>query len=215
MKVVKAEDKSVATEEAPETAQESAIDTKSQETASIETKTEPESQADATVPTAPKATADPVREAFNKALALPKNSKERLAALKDVAGKDPQVLMYQRMLIDEYFRQGLYPECITACDQALLIKPDDSLLLTVQGAAHFELNQLVEARVAYEKAVNSDPKNWYARYNLAQTLTVLKLPEAAIAWRNYLEVAGDDPAQATYVEEARRNLAQLAENSLK
>jgi tetratricopeptide (TPR) repeat protein len=88
--------------------------------------------------------------------------------------------------------------CIESGLEAVKRRPNDSILHTLLGSAHFESGQYEDAREAQEKALQVDPNNLYSRYNLALTLQALGSPKALQAWEEYLQKSDGVAEQATY-----------------
>jgi tetratricopeptide (TPR) repeat protein len=71
-------------------------------------------------------------------------------------------------------------------------------------SAHYE-----EAIGFYEKAVELDPKLIQARYNLALAYENSDPEKADELWEEYIDLAGDDPSQSKWVEQAKEHLKRL------
>lgn len=66
-----------------------------------------------------------------------------------------------------------------------------------------------QAIAFYKVAVEKDPTLYSARFNLALAYEYVDEEKAAAAWEEYLEVAGGEPSQAEWLEEARAHLGRL------
>ncbi|MCL5269626.1 MAG: hypothetical protein M1457_03510 [bacterium] len=146
---------------------------------------------------------------YAAAIALPRDSAQRLAKLEQAVALAPANATYLQQLANEYYLRQQYAKCVETIDRALAIKKGDSVLLTVKGSSLFAMNQLEQARAAFEAALASNSANFYARYNQALTMTAQKDPNAAQAWRDFVARGEQDPAQKPLVEQARQFLATL------
>lgn len=155
------------------------------------------------------------RRLYREALKAKEKSPERLEKLARAAELAPHEFTYQQQLAMEYYRQKKFQESIEQSNRALKLRPKSSILETVKGSALFELGRYEEARAAFEAALATDPNNDWARYNVALTQMMLKSPEAAQAWRDYIERAQSKPSQKSLVERAREYLAALESSATK
>jgi tetratricopeptide (TPR) repeat protein len=146
---------------------------------------------------------------YREALRLKEKSAERLEKLSQAVALAPNTFLYQYQLAMEYYLQNKFKECVAQCERALRIKPNNSVLYTIAGSAYFELGRYEEAHRAFATALTTDPGNDWARYNVALTLEMLKAPEEAQAWRDYLARAQGKASQQALVEKARQRLAML------
>lgn len=136
------------------------------------------------------------REAYDKAIAPGVEPAETIDLLRRAISLDPKPAAYHLQLAITFYRQGNYNECVRTCLQATEFIPDNSMLHTVLGSAHFASDQLDEAREAHRRAVELDSRNLYARFNYALVLTAQNSPKADEAWETFLELSMDVPEQA-------------------
>jgi hypothetical protein len=147
---------------------------------------------------------------FDEAHALPMGDAERVKKLEQAVELAPNVPTYSRQLAFDYFKNDRFADCVKLCNQALKLTPNDSKLLMIKGSAQISLAQWDAASQSCRAAIQADPKNNYARYNLALALEMMKDAGAADAWREYLSHAANDPQQARQlIEEARGHLDNL------
>lgn len=168
----------------------------------------------------PGATAEPTaaaqaRELYQEALKPGTPASERIQKLAEAVALAPAVGDYQQHLAMEYYNNGNYASCIGQCDKAIpSVDPADgekiSMLWTIKGSALIELTQYDQAAQAQEKALQVNPKNFWASYNLALALTMAKSSRAAAAWNNFITMADNDPDQAGLVQRARQYLAGIS-----
>ncbi|KAG8468792.1 hypothetical protein KFE25_007310 [Diacronema lutheri] len=98
-------------------------------------------------------------------------------------------------------QRGRGADAAAACDAAVALAPDVSALHANRGAAYAELDP-IEARRAYERALELDPRAANARFSMAVLL--LRAGDADGAARALREVLRDEPRD----DEARRALAR-------
>jgi TolB-like protein len=98
---------------------------------------------------------------------------------------------------------------IDECLMALNLEPNDSVVLTVLGSIHHNRSEYLEAVAAQELALEVDPSNHYAQYNLGLSLWQIDPEEARPALERYIILAERLPDQEVYVERAREQLARL------
>lgn len=66
-----------------------------------------------------------------------------------------------------------------------------------------------QAIAFYKVAIDKDPALYSAYFNLALAYEYVDEARATAAWRKYVEVAGGEPSQAEWLEEARAHLGRL------
>jgi tetratricopeptide (TPR) repeat protein len=98
---------------------------------------------------------------------------------------------------------------IDECLMALNLEPNDSVVLTVLGSIHHSRAEYLEAIAAQELALEVDPSNHYAQYNLGLSLLQLDPEAARPALERYITLAERLPDQEVFVERAREQLARL------
>ena len=155
------------------------------------------------------------RKLYESGLKMKKGLPRRLKTFQDVVNLIPADPRYRKRLAKEYYNHDLYPECIEICRKVLVDHPNDSMLLTLKGSAHYELRQYDASMEANRNALSADASNNWARFNYALTLMASDSPETPEAWRIFIEHARQDPKPAirSLLEPAGEYLAQVSGNT--
>ena len=87
-----------------------------------------------------------------------------------------------RLVVREGTRQPRHSKYSIDCwfDRAIRFQPDDSMVWLVKGLFYFRLEELDTATEHLRKAVEIDPDNYQAHYNLGLVLTRAGRHEAAV-----------------------------------
>ena len=101
---------------------------------------------------------------------------------------DPLDLEAWRELGNAYFDADMPTKAISAYNQALAIKPDDTNILNDQGAMYRQSGDFARALANFEKARQVDPYNLESIYNSGYVLAfdLNQIDRAIIMWRSYL-----------------------------
>jgi tetratricopeptide (TPR) repeat protein len=95
-------------------------------------------------------------------------------------------------------------ECLLALQQ----RPSDSVVYTVLGSIQYNRHNNFDAVAAQQRALELDPRNHFAQYNLALSLWQADQDRARTAFERFIEMAADIPEQRVFVERARTHLGQ-------
>ena len=100
---------------------------------------------------------------------------------------------------DEQHKQHRFAEALAYYDQAIALKPDNSLALNNKGLLLKDMGRLEEARDCFARAIALTPEMTIARYNLG--VTQLQLGEWLDGWENYeARWTGNSEAQQGLLE---------------
>lgn len=103
-------------------------------------------------------------------------------------GQNPKDLEAWRELGNAYFDADMPAQAISAYNQALAIKPDDTNILNDQGAMYRQTGDFARALSNFEKARQVDPTNLESIYNSGYVLAfdLNQIDKAIAMWRSYL-----------------------------
>ncbi len=156
------------------------------------------------------APADPkkqAREAFEKAIATPKDSPEGLAAVQEAVRLDPGNEEFEGELLQRLYQSGKHAEAAELGKRVAVLSNDTNVLLFT-AAAYAELGQHQKAIDVLDVLLKKQPKNGFALYNKAVALTYLDPKKASEAFQVFLNTSKDDPEMATWVQDAQLKLKQ-------
>ncbi len=148
------------------------------------------------------------REAYEKAGATPKDSQEGLEAVREAVRLDPGNEEYEGELLQRLYQTGKYAEAAELGKRVAVLSNDANVLLYA-SAAHAALGQHQTAIDVLDVLLKKQPKNGFALYNKAVSLTYLDTKKAAEAFQVYLNACKNDPEQAAWVQDAQQKLQQL------
>ncbi len=158
----------------------------------------------ATPTPAPAGAAERAMELYRQASQLAARTDERLALLRQAAELSPAEFVFQQSLANEYYLRENYEACVEAAGRALAVDADNAMILTIRGAANYGLDRYDAARADFERALELDADNHFARYNLALTHHMQKSPQARELWEDYLKRTEGVADQETLRQLARR-----------
>ncbi|HPS03039.1 MAG TPA: hypothetical protein PLA90_15980 [Candidatus Sumerlaeota bacterium] len=148
------------------------------------------------------------REAFDKAIATPKDSQEGLAAAQEAVRLDPGNEEFEGELLQRLYQTGKHAEAAELGKRVAVLSNDPNVLLYT-SAAHAALGQHQKAIEVLDILLKKQPKNGFALYNKAVSLSYLDTKKAKEAFQVYLNNSKDDPEQAAWVQDAQQKLQQL------
>jgi tetratricopeptide (TPR) repeat protein len=148
------------------------------------------------------------REAFEKARATLKDSPEGLAAAQEAVRLDPGNEEFEGELLQRLYQCGKHAEAAELGKRVAVLSNDSNVLLYT-SAAHAALGQHQKAIDVLDVLLKKQPKNGFALYNKAVSLSYLDPKKATEAFQVYLNTCKDDPEQAGWVQDAQQKLQQL------
>jgi tetratricopeptide (TPR) repeat protein len=148
------------------------------------------------------------REAYDKAIATPKDSPEGLAAAQEAVRLDPGNEEFEGELLQRLYQTGKHAEAAELGKRVAVLSNDPNVLLYT-SAAHAALGQHQKAIEVLDILLKKQPKNGFALYNKAVSLSYLDPKKAKEAFQVYLNNSKDDPEQAAWVQDAQQKLQQL------
>lgn len=149
------------------------------------------------------------KELYEQSRKLPNTSREGIPPLEKAIQLDPDKVLYQRALVIRLYETGQYSKAAERGEAFVRRGAKDINLNIYTGAAYSQLGKYRKALEAAERVLKMDEKNGYALYNRALNLYQLGDPQAADAFRTFLQVAGNDPSLRASVEQARGFLKKL------
>jgi len=102
-----------------------------------------------------------------------KNKKTKLDVAIETAKKNPTTDNYINLSL-QYYEAGLYKECITACEEALKIKPDNAIAYNNICSSYNALKMYDKAIAACNKALELDRNFELAKGNLNYAISQMK-----------------------------------------
>ncbi|MBN1478426.1 hypothetical protein JXA47_16860 [Candidatus Sumerlaeota bacterium] len=153
--------------------------------------------------------ADRAEEIKDQVAQYPPDSPLRMELLEEGLRLDPLNPGLLAHAARTHLAEGNTGLAIDECLMALNLEPNDSVVLTVLGSIHHSRGEYLEAVAAQELALEVDPGNFYAQYNLGLSLWQLDPEAARPALERYITLAERLPDQEVFVERAREQLARL------
>jgi tetratricopeptide (TPR) repeat protein len=166
-----------------------------------------EAKPDATESTA--TDAETAKAKFEESAKYPGKSQSGIDLLEEAVRLDPGNPKYQRALVTRLYFSGQYSACAKRGEEFVDGGTNDTDMNLFIGAAYSELTQYDKAIRAIDRVLALDPSNHYAMYNRALNLYHMQDPSASEAFRKYLRVSKDDPAQARWIPDAEERLQEL------
>jgi len=119
----------------------------------------------------------------------------RVAALQDVAAKDPKNAQSRVELGNLFFDAEQYGQSITWYEQAFAIDPRDANVSTDLGVAYYYTNQPDKALAQFDRSLAIDPKHIKTLLNVGIVRAFGKqdLAGAGKAWQQVVDLAPDSP----------------------
>jgi len=146
---------------------------------------------------------------YQEALKYPDGSKERANKLLQAIEQDPNNIRYHQKLARTYYTLKDYDNAIKQCDVAININPNDPYNYTLKGATLFKKGEYKDAAILHEKAILLDSTYSSAYYNLALTYEKIDKNIALKKWKEYLNVAQDDPSQQDWIPIAKKRMEKM------
>lgn len=146
---------------------------------------------------------------MREAVQYPADSPLRAQTLERALALDPLNADILALAARAHVAQDQDDEAIDECLLALHQRPEDSVMYTILGSIHHDQNDFFDAVAAQERALEIDPSNHFAQYNLALSLWQLDQQRAAEAFRRFIDMAEAIPEQRVFVERARTYLEQV------
>jgi len=119
----------------------------------------------------------------------------RVAALQDVAAKDPKNAPSRVELGNLFFDAEQYGQSITWYEQAFAINPTDANVSTDLGVAYYYTNQPDKALAQFDRSLAIDPKHIKTLLNVGIVRAFGKqdLAGAGKAWQQVVDLAPNSP----------------------
>jgi cytochrome c-type biogenesis protein CcmH/NrfG len=149
------------------------------------------------------------KELYAQAMKAGETSPEGLRLLVSVVELDPENVRYRYRLARAYFFNKDWKNTVAQCGEVLKRDPRHTDALTVMGSAYFFMEDYRKAIEAQEEALKIDPRNYYAQFNLAYAYMYVDKARARTELQKYIDMAGSEMSQKSYVERARQYLKQL------
>jgi tetratricopeptide (TPR) repeat protein len=149
------------------------------------------------------------KDLFEQAEKFSEHEPERMRILTSVVELDPENTRYRYALARSYYYNKDYEKAVEQCAQLLARDARSSGALTIMGSAYFYMGKYREAIETNERALEVDPQNYYAQFNLAFACWQIDKNRARREWQKYIDMAADEPSQKGYVERAKHYLKQL------
>jgi tetratricopeptide (TPR) repeat protein len=116
-------------------------------------------------------------------------------------------------LADEFYAGALYDQAATWLDKLLAISPDHIQGLLARGAVYFNLNDLANARAAWNKVATLEPDNVEVHYDLGFLYLNQAEPDWAGVQAEWTRVIELDPS-SPLAQTVRSHLDSLAASSM-
>ena len=143
---------------------------------------------------APVAQSAPAQQSSTPAQPAPLDP-ARVAAMQEVAAKDPKNAKSRVELGNMFFDAEQYPQSITWYEQALAIDSSDPNVSTDLGVAYYYMNQPDKALAQFDRSLAIDPKHIKTLLNVGIVRAFGKqdLAGAGKAWQQVVDLAPDSP----------------------
>ena len=107
---------------------------------------------------------------------------------------------------NNYYDIGEPAKAIASYEKALSIKPDQATVMVDCGAMYRQMGNPDKAIELFNKAILTDPKLPQAYFNLGMVFAMEKkdLPNAAKAWKKYLELDPNSEAKDFILDEIKK-----------
>jgi tetratricopeptide (TPR) repeat protein len=116
-------------------------------------------------------------------------------------------------LADEFYAGALYDQAATWLDKLLAISPDHIQGLLARGAVYFNLNDIPNAKVAWEKVATLEPENVEVHYDLGFLYLNQAVPDWAGVQAEWNKVIELDPG-SSLAQTVRSHLDSLDASSM-
>ena len=139
----------------------------------------------------------------------PASRTQRIAAMRELVGRDPGNAKRWVALGNEYFDSQQRAKAVEAYDKALRLEPNNPDVLTDQGVMYRELGAFDKAIANFDKASTIDPRHLPSLLDLGVLYAQdLKDQDKAIkSWNRVIQIAPTSPQAAKareYVEQLKQ-----------
>ncbi len=122
---------------------------------------------------------------------------------------DPGYAKVHRNLGFIYLQQGLVSEAIKEFKRFIAIDDSSAFVRATLGNIYLGKGEIREAEKELIRALEIDPRYPKAHFYLASVYERVDQEKAIQQWRRYLEVASDQPGEASIIHSVRKRLKQL------
>lgn len=135
---------------------------------------------------------------------------EAETALKKTLELEPEWEFVHGELGTVYYKKGEYGAAAVELSDALEYDPDDAVARYMLAKTYWRLGKYDKAVGEYEKVLEQDSTNIDCYYDMGLVYEEAGDADKAVeAFETFIERAGDDPAEADWVERARKYIMEI------